>query len=56
MMAGILGAQAAAIRVGHHRGLLLIWALDAVLQQMSLPKAAVAALAGLLNDWKRCRM
>lgn len=42
MMAGILGAQAAAIRVGHHRGLLLIWALDAVLQQMSLPKAAVA--------------
>ena len=23
---------------------------------MSLPKAAVAALAGLLNDWKRCRM
>lgn len=56
MLTGILAAQVGAIAVGHHRGLLLIWALDAVLQQMNLPRAAVAALEGLLNDWKRCRM
>lgn len=56
MLTGILGAQAAAICAGHHRGLLLIWSLNALLQQMSLPRAAVAALESLLNDWKRCRM
>ena len=56
MLTGILGGQIAAICVGHHRGLLLRWAMDMVLQQVSLPKAAVTALRGLLNDWQRCRI
>lgn len=56
MMSGVLSSQIAAICAGHHKGLFLLWALEIVLQQMSLPKSAVAALEMLLNDWRRCRI
>lgn len=56
MLAGIIAGQVAGIRVGHHRGLLLAWLLDTVLDLIAIPKPLVLALDALLNDWKRCRI
>lgn len=54
MLFGILAAQAAGIRAGHHRGLVLAWALDTGAQW--LPAPLTLGIEALVNNWKRCRL
>lgn len=56
MLFGVLASQAAGIRVGHHKGLMLAWVLDVGIQALPVPAAAVGVVSALLNNWKRCRV
>lgn len=56
LLLGVIAAQIAGIRVGHHRGLLLVWMLDTISSLLPIPKPVMMALDALLNDWKRCRV
>lgn len=56
LLLGVIAAQVAGIRVGHHRGLLLAWMLNTVSNLLPIPKPLIMALDALLNDWKRCRV
>lgn len=56
LLLGVIAAQVAGIRVGHHRGLLLTWILDTISNLLPIPKPLIIALDALLNDWKRCRI
>lgn len=56
VMLGVLVGQAAGIKAGHHRGLLLAWLLSTVSGLLGMNRLLMASLDGLLNDWKRCRL
>lgn len=60
LMRGILAGQIGGIQAGHHRGMILAWLITMIMPQIPLPAiaktAAMTALEGLLNDWKRCRL
>lgn len=60
LMRGVLAGQIGGIQAGHHRGIILSWLITVIMPQIPMEEiiktAATTVLAGLLNDWKRCRL
>ncbi len=56
LMFAVIAGQVAGIVAGHHRGLILAWVLDSVLDVVNLPQYVIATFEGLINDWLRCRI